>query len=85
MSVLSLVTTPPKSSAEVVTNSARLLFFRSSAGLTFKYGSFFQSPVRCDAPVTACLEEIASWKKAVTAPDSALVLSGIPGTGRFLF
>jgi hypothetical protein len=85
MSALSLVTTPPKILAEVVTNSARLLFFRSSAGLTFKYGSFLQSSVRRGAPGPVWLREIASWKKAVIPPDSALVLSGIPGTGRFLF
>ena len=84
MSVLRMGNDPARL-AEVVTTSSRLLYFRSSAGLTFKFSSFLQPTVRRSTTEAVSQREKASRKKAVTAPSSALVLSGIPGTGRFLF
>jgi hypothetical protein len=84
MSVLRMGNDPARL-AEVVTTSSRLLFFRSSAGLTFKFSSFLQPSPRRSTHGSMKREEKASRKKAVTVPSSALVLSGIPGTGRFLF
>ena len=84
MSVLRMGNDPARL-AEAVTTSSRLLYFRSSAGLTFKFGSFLQPSLRRFAHGSMGMREIASRKKAATAPSSALVLSGIPGTGRFLF
>jgi hypothetical protein len=79
MSALRLVTTPPNFLAEAVTTSARLAYTRSLAGLTSKY-EFPKSSVRHSKP-----SPVSPRKSAVTPPNSALVLSGIPGTGRFLF
>jgi hypothetical protein len=81
MSALSLVTTPPRLLAEVVTNFARLENSLSLAGLTSQYSSFPKSSVR---PLTPA--PVSAWKTtAVTPPNLALDLSGTPGTGRFLF
>jgi hypothetical protein len=78
MSALRLGNDPARL-AEVVTISMRLEQFRSAAGLTSKF-AFLKPSVRRLAPAP-----VSPRKKAVTPPHSALVLAGIPGTGRFLF
>ncbi len=90
MSALSLVTTPPKKLAEAVTGLSRLEPFRSLAGPPFPYHSFYKPSVQraTPAPVSPrmnALSGIASCFDMGTSPSSALDLSGIPGTGRFLF
>jgi hypothetical protein len=85
MSALSLVTTPPEYTAEVVTNSARLYQFRSLAGLTFQHSPFLKSSVRRLTSASVSPRKKALWESQATPPNSALVLSGTPGTGRFLF
>jgi hypothetical protein len=85
MSALRLVTTPPNNLAEAVTTSVRLHVLRSLAGLTFQYDTFPKSLVQRSTPARVSLRMNALLEEMVTPPNSALDLSGTPGTGRFLF
>ncbi len=83
MSALRMVTTPPGNLAEVVTTSTRLDHLRSLAGRRFQHDSFLKSSVQ--RITLAHVSRNAPMEVPATSPDSALDLSGAPGTGRFLF
>ena len=86
MSALRLVTTPPTNHlAEAVTTSVRVHALRSLAGLTFQYDTLHKSSVRRSTPARVSPRMNALLEETVTPPNSALDLSGTPGTGRFLF
>ena len=82
MSALRRVTTPPYWMAEVVTNSVRTMFPRSLVSLTFRFDSFHKSSLR---PFLADFMSFRKKAPVAASSNSALVLSGIPGTGRLLF
>ena len=85
MSALRLVTTPPNDLAEAVTTSVRLALSRSLAGHAFQYDSFLKPSVQRFTPAPVSPRINASLGITATPPNSALGLSGTPGTGRFLF